>query len=98
MLQSNQIDDICLSLESFNSLPSSYQLLVPPQGYGNDYYMNCVREKPISPLRNAFLQNQQWQQYPSSDSNLPRHRREVESPTSISNVISFEEANRNYDL
>lgn len=76
------------SLESFTSLPSSYQLLSPNRDYNSEFVLNSVRQKPLSPLQRIFPENHNWIQYPSSDTNLPRHRIEPviqESPTSISN-------------
>lgn len=84
--------ELFIPIDSFNSLPTSYQLLSPSKDY-NQFNFNFGRDKNLSPLLRAFPNNQNWQQYPSSDSNLPRYRRDVlkniaETPTLESNNSS----------
>lgn len=81
-------DFLVSSLDSCHSLPSSYKLLVPARECTSELFMNCVRpNKTLSPLLLPFAENRNWEQYPSSESNLPRHRRDLvkEIPTSVLN-------------
>lgn len=63
--------------DSFHSLPTSYQLLTSSKDYNKGLNSNGERERVLSPLLKTFPYNQNWQQCPSSDSNLPRFRRDV---------------------
>ena len=65
------------SEDSFHSLPTSYQLLTSSKDYSKGLNLNFGKERVLSPLLNTIPYNQNWQQCPSSDSNLPRFRRDV---------------------
>lgn len=83
--------------DSFHSLPTSYQLLTPPKESSHEFNFNCGRDRVLSPLLRTYPYTQYWQQSPSSDSNLPRFRRDVmrnntiiETPTAEVNHSSSE--------
>ncbi|XP_031638580.1 G protein-activated inward rectifier potassium channel 3-like [Contarinia nasturtii] len=78
--------------KSFGSLPSSYRMIIPTRECGSEIF-NYVRPKSLSPVLPAFPENPNWtEQYPSSESNLPRHRRDPckTNDTPISNDSSNE--------
>lgn len=84
--------------ESFHSIPSTYQLLTPSKEGTNQFFTKIGRDRPSTPLLTPFSGNPNWLQYPSSDSSLPRQRRDAskemqESPTSSSNQTSSFESN-----
>lgn len=82
--------------DSFHSLPTSYQLLTPSKESPREFNFSSGRDRALPPLLKTFPYNQNWSQYPSSDSNLPRYRRDVikntivESPTLEVNHSSSE--------
>lgn len=95
------------SEDSFHSLPTSYQVLTSSKDNSKGLNLNVGRGDRVllSPFLKAFPYNQNWQQYPSSDSNLPRYRRDVLKETveipkiqtnvnGSSNVSDISEENR----
>lgn len=76
---SNFVSIFFISEDSSHSLPTSYQLLTSSKDFSKGLNLNFGRERMLSPspLLKTFPYNQNWQQCPSSDSNLPRYRRDV---------------------
>lgn len=69
-------------------MPSSYKLLVPDRECASETFINYARQRSFSPvLQPVFSENRNWEQYPSSESNLPRHRRDLvrDIPILVSN-------------
>lgn len=53
-------------------------MLTSSKDYSKGLHLNVGQDRlPLSPLLKTFPYNQNWQQCPSSDSNLPRYRRDV---------------------
>lgn len=80
------------SKDSFHSLPTSYQLLTSSKDYSKGLNLNFGREKGLTPLFKTLPCNQNWQQCPSSDSNLPRYRRDV-----LKNILEIPKIETNID-